>query len=239
MSLKIGDKVFVLDDDISGIITEIKHNNVFIETTEGFELSYNKSEVVKKSSGLDNVALGKIPINKILSENEDKKPKKIKKVKLRDRNQAVMEVDLHIHQLVKSEKGMTSHDKKTLQLDTAMHKLEYAIKNKIQKIVFIHGVGEGTLKLELQYLFGRYDNIKFYDADYKKYGLGATEVYESGAPTLVAVVMPLVNVPKLIISSEIVGNEMFSKFIDTLNSCLIRCSLYVVAVSVSATFTFK
>jgi hypothetical protein len=43
--------------------------------------------------------------------------------------------------------------------------------------VFIHGVGEGVLKLELEYLFGRYNNVKFYDADYKKYGLGATEVY--------------------------------------------------------------
>ena len=31
--------------------------------------------------------------------------------------------------------------------------------------------------MELEYLFGRYDNIKYYDADYKKYGLGATEVY--------------------------------------------------------------
>ena len=43
--------------------------------------------------------------------------------------------------------------------------------------VFIHGVGEGVLKLELEYLFSRYDNVKFYDADYQKYGLGATEVY--------------------------------------------------------------
>jgi hypothetical protein len=43
--------------------------------------------------------------------------------------------------------------------------------------VFIHGIGEGVLKLELDYLFGRYNYVKFYDADYKQYGLGATEVY--------------------------------------------------------------
>ena len=81
-----------------------------------------------------------------------------------------MEVDLHIHHLVKSERGMSSHDKKMLQLDTAKHKLEFAMKKNIPKIVFIHGVGEGTLKIELEYLFGRYDNVKFYEADYKKYG---------------------------------------------------------------------
>jgi len=48
---------------------------------------------------------------------------------------------------------------------------------RIQKIVFIHGVGEGVLKIELEYLFARYNNVKYYDANYQKYGLGATEVY--------------------------------------------------------------
>ncbi|MEX0273541.1 MAG: Smr/MutS family protein, partial [Flavobacteriaceae bacterium] len=43
--------------------------------------------------------------------------------------------------------------------------------------VFIHGVGEGVLREELQYLFRRYDNVEYYDADYQQYGLGATEVY--------------------------------------------------------------
>jgi len=63
-----------------------------------------------------------------------------------------------------------------LQLDTARRQLEFAIRKRIQKVVFIHGVGEGVLKTELEYLFGRY-NVKYYDADYQKYGLGATEVY--------------------------------------------------------------
>jgi len=43
--------------------------------------------------------------------------------------------------------------------------------------VFIHGIGEGVLKAELEYLFRRYGNLKYYDADYQKYGRGATEVY--------------------------------------------------------------
>jgi dsDNA-specific endonuclease/ATPase MutS2 len=64
-----------------------------------------------------------------------------------------------------------------IQLDTAKRQLNFAISKRIQKVVFIHGVGEGVLKEELRYLFNRYDNVKFYDADYQKYGLGATEVY--------------------------------------------------------------
>ncbi len=177
MLFEIGDKVFVIDDDLSGLVTAVKGETIFIETADGFELSFKKNEIVKASSSFNAASIGKISVHKILSEKSDKKPKKANRVKPKERYQAAMEVDLHIHQLVKSERGMTSHDKKTLQLDTAKHKLEYAITHKIQKVIFIHGVGEGTLKLELQYLFGRYDHIKFYDADYKKYGLGATEVY--------------------------------------------------------------
>ena len=64
-----------------------------------------------------------------------------------------------------------------IQLDAAKRQLDFAIKKRIQKVVFIHGVGEGILKEELQYLFKKYENLKFYDADYQKYGLGATEVY--------------------------------------------------------------
>ena len=78
-----------------------------------------------------------------------------------------MEVDLHINQLVKSPKGLSNHEMLNLQLDTARHKLEFAMSKRIQKVVFIHGVGEGVLKMELEYLLGRYGNIKYYDADYQ------------------------------------------------------------------------
>ncbi|MEO1031898.1 MAG: Smr/MutS family protein, partial [Bacteroidota bacterium] len=86
------------------------------------------------------------------------------------------EVDLHIHKLTDSTKGMTNFDMLNLQLDTARRQLEFAIKKRIPKMVFIHGVGEGVLRQELETLLGRYNNLKFYDADYKTYGIGATEV---------------------------------------------------------------
>ncbi|GAL71031.1 putative DNA mismatch repair protein [Jejuia pallidilutea] len=72
---------------------------------------------------------------------------------------------------------MTNFDMLNLQLQTAQRQLEFAIKKRIQRIVFIHGVGEGVLREELETLFRRYDNLKYYDANYQKYGLGATEVY--------------------------------------------------------------
>jgi dsDNA-specific endonuclease/ATPase MutS2 len=72
---------------------------------------------------------------------------------------------------------MSNYDILTLQSETAKRQLEFAIKNKMQKVVFIHGVGEGVLKAELDFLLGRYEGIDFRDADYQKYGLGATAVH--------------------------------------------------------------
>ena len=63
-----------------------------------------------------------------------------------------------------------------IQMDEAKRKLEFAIRNRIQKIVFIHGVGAGVLKTELEFLFNNFP-VKWYAASFKKYGLGATEVY--------------------------------------------------------------
>ena len=87
-----------------------------------------------------------------------------------------MEVDLHINQLVKSVRGLDNYDMLNIQIATAKGKIEFAIQKRIAKIVFIHGVGEGVLKSELQTLLNNYP-VKHYDASYKKYGLGATEVY--------------------------------------------------------------
>ncbi|MEM6517355.1 MAG: Smr/MutS family protein [Bacteroidota bacterium] len=173
---KIGDRVSAIDDDINGVITKIDSNSVTVETADGFEMDFSLTEIIKNET-LGNSIFQNASVEDVIQQKEHSKKPKSTRVKPKERNQPMMEVDLHIHQITTSHKGMTNHEMLNLQLDTARHKLEYAIKNRILKIVFIHGVGEGVLKMELEYLLGRYENIKFYDADYQKYGLGATEVY--------------------------------------------------------------
>ena len=89
----------------------------------------------------------------------------------------VPEFDLHIEKLVPNKRGMSNYDILTLQTETAQRHIEFAIRNRIPKIVLIHGVGDGVLKAELDFMLGRYDNISFQDGNYQKYGLGATEIY--------------------------------------------------------------
>jgi len=178
MEFNVGDNVLVLDEDFSGVIKIIKDNVITIETKDGFLLDFQSEELVKIKSdaSLKSSLFTNTTINNVISEKETSKRKQ-PTTKPKERYEPTMEVDLHINQLVKSPKGMSNHDMLTLQLDTARRQLEFAMAKRIQKIVFIHGVGEGVLKVELEYLFARYNNIKFYDANYQKYGVGATEVY--------------------------------------------------------------
>lgn len=179
MSLKIGDKVTVLDEAISGTISRITGKIISIESTDGFVLDFNSDELLKinEKDSLRSQIFSEHSFDEVLSEKEQNIKRRSVKVKPKERNQPTMEVDLHLHNLVKNERHLSNFDKLTIQLDTARHKLEFAISKRIQKVVFIHGVGEGVLKMELETLFGRYDNLKYYAADFQKYGLGATEVY--------------------------------------------------------------
>jgi dsDNA-specific endonuclease/ATPase MutS2 len=176
MSFKIGDQVSVLDDDISGVIVRIQNDEIAIETLDGFVLEFKSNEVIKSKSFSSDI-FSNAGLADVIKEKEGASKKRSVKKKPKERHQAAMEVDLHIHKLTDSEKHMTNYDMLSLQLDTAKRQLEFAMRKRIQKIVFIHGVGEGVLRMELETLFRRYDNIKYYDADLQKYGYGATEVY--------------------------------------------------------------
>ena len=173
-TFEIGDKIEVLDEAIKGHVLVVTPLVITIQTTDGFEMQYEPSELVL-IKGVIKVTNFEVAQVKHKKETPTKKQKAI--VKPKERNTPKMEVDLHIHQLTNSTRGMSNFDMLNLQLDTAKRQIEFAIRKRIQKVVFIHGVGEGVLKEELHYLFKRYENIKYYDAEYKKYGLGATEIY--------------------------------------------------------------
>ena len=173
-----GDKVSVLDEAIDGIVLEVKNMEVTIETTEGFKMTYFVNELIKiNDSNVLTQNNGSHNLYKIKLEKEIPKPRSFVKEKKSKHENPVPEFDLHIEKLVKNYKGMNNYEILTLQSETAKRHIDFAIRNRIPKIVFIHGVGEGILKSELDFLLGRYEMITFQDANYQKYGLGATEVY--------------------------------------------------------------
>jgi hypothetical protein len=167
---KKGNRVLVLDDEFGGVVSFAKAEQITILTDDGIEITYHQRELILDRS---------FKVSHVVRKEEPalKKPKTRQVSRKKAAFIPAVEIDLHLHHLVKSERGMDAYDKLNLQIETARHKIEWAIQNRVPKLVFIHGVGQGVLKEELNYLFNRYDQIKFYDADYQKYGKGATEIY--------------------------------------------------------------
>jgi len=180
MSFKVGDNVAVIDDVLKGKVIEVHNNKIVIETSDGFPFDFSPNELVVIKESQKELSKFSDISNENLFEKLDqiaskKKTPKFKSTVKQDKLPP-MEVDLHIHHLTASTKGMDNYDMLNIQINEAKHKLEFAIKNRIPKVVFIHGVGEGVLKTELEFLFKNY-HVSWYEASFKKYGLGATEVY--------------------------------------------------------------
>ncbi|WP_448519640.1 DUF2027 domain-containing protein [Rhodoflexus sp.] len=85
------------------------------------------------------------------------------------------EIDLHIEQLTKDYGKMNAAQMLELQLKTFESALDRAILEAFDEIVFIHGVGNGTLRNEIHKRLGKHPNIAYFkDARKEKFGYGAT-----------------------------------------------------------------
>jgi hypothetical protein len=86
------------------------------------------------------------------------------------------EVDLHIESIVDDHSKMDNFQILETQKRLFIKCLDSAIAEKLQKIIFIHGVGNGALKREITTILKQYPNLHYFDASMQKYGCGATEV---------------------------------------------------------------
>ncbi|MGK0322857.1 MAG: hypothetical protein ACJAR4_000889, partial [Psychroserpens sp.] len=127
MNLKIGDSVSVLDEAINGVVSKISGETITIETEDGFDMEFLTFEVIK-TKALSNQLFADMDVDSVINEKETTHKRKSVKVKPKDRALPAMEVDLHIHQITTSNKHMSNYDMLNLQLDTARHKLEFAIQ---------------------------------------------------------------------------------------------------------------
>jgi len=88
-----------------------------------------------------------------------------------------IEIDLHINQLLDTSEGMSAGEILNYQLNKFHEVLKQYAGKKGQKIVFIHGKGEGVLRTAIEKeLKTRYKSFIFQDASFQEYGFGATMV---------------------------------------------------------------
>lgn len=107
----------------------------------------------------------------------DKRPQPTKKEFAPPKKPEILEIDLHIHELVENTADLSPHDMLQIQLDKFRKVMDENLKRRGQKIVFIHGKGDGVLRKELtDCLRKEYKRASFQDASFQRYGFGATMV---------------------------------------------------------------
>jgi DNA-nicking Smr family endonuclease len=115
-------------------------------------------------------------IKNAIQQKTENKPRLVLKKTAQKRNE-IIEIDLHINELLDTTSGMNNADMLNYQLDTFHKTLAENARNKGQKIVFIHGKGDGVLRKEIEnQLKTRYKTFYFQDASFREYGFGATMV---------------------------------------------------------------
>lgn len=89
----------------------------------------------------------------------------------------IIEVGLHIGELLDDTHGMSNREMLNYQLDKFREVMEQYKNKREQRIVFIHGKGDGVLrKALLDEMKRKYSACKTQDASFQEYGFGATMV---------------------------------------------------------------
>ncbi len=144
-------------------------NDFFYEPAIIFPLKKKGNETIEEE-------ISKLSINK-----EEDKPKTLAARKSTVANNAsifdTVEVDLHIEKLASNSENLNNLEILGIQMDKFQLEMGKAIRDGSRRIVFIHGVGNGILKLEIaKELKHKYKHFQFQDASFMEYGYGATLV---------------------------------------------------------------
>ena len=146
-----------------------------------------KDEIVRLKAEIDQLKL------QLLKSQYNSNPKDVKAQKKNENNttlkaldgsllpgtlrNGIIEVDLHIHELLESTAGMDNTAMLKYQLSVFKKVMDTYKKCKKQRIVFIHGKGEGVLRRALiDDLRLHYPLCEYQDASFQQYGFGATMV---------------------------------------------------------------
>ncbi len=146
------------------------------KTNDFFDENALIYSVIKEDEPQRPVDVSPNELEKALKEKRaiDNKSVAPKNAKIRN---GIVEVDLHIDELLDTTAGMNSADMLAHQIDEFNKVINTYKHLKGQKIVFIHGKGDGVLrKAILDELKKRYPRYTSQDASFREYGYGATMI---------------------------------------------------------------
>ena len=184
-TVKTGDLVRFIDEVGEGrVVRIISHEMAEVETSDGWVLPAHIRTLVvipekstQSSDQLNRNGPKDIKAAKVEKEVLSTSLNKVSLSKPSNMKVPVREIDLHINKLIDSVIGLTNTEILTLQLSVFRRELNLAIKGNEREIIFIHGIGNGTLKGELRRVAEQeYKWCSQEDASFKEYGFGATRI---------------------------------------------------------------
>ena len=147
------------------------HDNEYFDSPV-IALNIVKNDVPVKQLVIDSGELQRAMRLKREADKPARKPVEKKK-----HGKEIPVIDLHINELVDTTAGMSASDMLTYQLAKFREVMDMHIKHAGDKLIFIHGKGEGVLrKALLDELKRRYPKCQAQDASFLEYGFGATQI---------------------------------------------------------------
>ncbi len=174
-NFQLGEKVgFFSEQGTATILEFLPIQKIRLIDNEGFEQIRDISELIRIHSLNYQLDKQTIPNEK---EAISKRRNMQFSVKMENKKKtSIWEIDLHIENLLDNSRNLTNTEILLKQLTNFKSTFLRAKDKRIQKLVIIHGVGEGVLKNEIRSYLSKQEHIEFYDASYLEYGKGATEV---------------------------------------------------------------
>ena len=167
MDLTPGERVCMLDEDRAGTVLKVQEESVLVEWDDGFDQWVEVSDLVKENGFIDPVQIGSPEAFGKEGDRPSVKPWPSDERAL---------VDLHTGAFLFSTRGMNDHEILMEQMNELRSAFEKAKRERKRRLIIIHGVGSGRLRSEVERYLNRQQGIEFYDASYREFGHGATEV---------------------------------------------------------------
>lgn len=162
--MKIGDKVSVIDEDLSGTVTSVHGKKVVFIDEHGFTHQFPTEKLVVQNLELYD------GIN-IQHKKETSKPVS----KKHSKNLQIL--DLHFEKLVENPADYDSFERLFIQKEKLLEKLDYCRENNLKKLEIIHGVGDGTLQRMVFDVLESTTGIEFHNKEILHHQSSAVLVY--------------------------------------------------------------
>ncbi|MCS3532604.1 Smr/MutS family protein [Chryseobacterium sp. JUb7] len=161
--MKIGDKVSVVDEDLSGVVTSVHGNTVVFKDEYGFTYQYAKEKLVPKDVQFyEHIkVIKKAEPQKVISKKHQK-------------NHLVL--DLHFHNLVKNPSDYDSFERLFMQKEKLMEVISFCRKNNLKRLEIVHGIGDGVLQRMVLDVLESQTHLDFYNKEILHHQSGAVMV---------------------------------------------------------------